>query len=95
MERTIVIQGQGFGGIVLARVIVMVVVLKVLSFQLCGPNPARSGQAKEQIYWLIYLKKPGMPVSKSLSHAPLLPPLCALFSLTITFIQVSSFCPVA
>lgn len=47
----------------------MVVVIKVLSFQLSGPNPARSGQAKEQIYWLAYLKKLGMPGSRSSSHA--------------------------
>lgn len=69
MSRILVIQGGGFGGIVLARVLGMVVVIKVLSFQLSGPNPARSGQAKEQIYWLTYLKKLGMLGSRSSNHA--------------------------
>lgn len=46
----------------------MVVVIKVLSFQLSGPNPARSGQAKEQIDWLTSLKKLGVPGSRSTSH---------------------------
>ena len=81
MKGIIVIQGQGFGSIVPARVIVMVVVIKVLSFQLSGPNPARSGQAKNQIYWLTYLKKLGMPGSRNPSHM-ILPCFlhCGLFS---------------
>lgn len=96
MKGIIVIPGQGFGGIIPARVIVMVAIIKVLSFQLSGPNPARSGQAKDQIYWLTYLKKLGMPGSRTPSHM-ILPSLLGygLFSLAVTFIQVSSSCPEA
>lgn len=53
------------------------------SFWLSGPNPAKSGQAKKQIYWLTSLEKLSLAESRDSSHAAMIPscPLhCGLFS---------------
>ena len=97
MRKVIVMQGGLWGYIALVRF--MWWAWSSTSFELSGPNTAKSSQAKNQICWLTYPRKVSMAGSRGSSHAvmTLSCPLAvwALFSLAVTFIQMSSSCAVA
>lgn len=71
--------GGLWGGIVSARVIAVVMVIKILPVS--GPNSAKFGQAKKQMYWLSSLKKRSTAASrlKSCCHDCFAPSVVSSF----------------